>query len=132
MDKNMNQFLVELLENSGQVSGAIYDMTKNYVNMRTDNTIGADDYFHCLANYEAASRGPTGEKTAKTVGDSKELFDYYLNQNLKGMPMDLAYKDYLHDKLVNEIGRQQAKSGLYLNSKDGCNLFRANGINDKF
>ena len=30
--------------------------------MKDDNTIGADDYFHCKANYEAASRGKYGEK----------------------------------------------------------------------
>ena len=30
--------------------GAIYDLGKNYLDMKQDNTIGADDYFHCKSN----------------------------------------------------------------------------------
>ena len=43
-----------------------------------------------------------------------------------------ASKDKMHDRQVNKIGRQQAKSGLYKNSREGCNLFRVKGINDKY
>ena len=115
-----------------QVGGALYDMTKNYFNMKKDKTINGDDYFHCLANYEAASRGPLGAKTAQAVGDYKELFDYYYNQYKKGLSQPAAYRDYVHDRLINQIGRQQAKMGIYSNSRDGCNLFRVNGINEKY
>lgn len=43
----------------------------------------------------------------------------------------VASKDKMHDRQVNKIGRQQAKSGLYKSSREGCNLFRVKGVNDK-
>ena len=39
-----------------QVAEALRDMNRNYWDMKRDNTINADDYFHCKANYEATSR----------------------------------------------------------------------------
>ena len=91
-------------------------MNRNYWDMKRDNTINADDYFHCKANYEATSRGRIGEKVAEKLGNAKEEFDYY-NQVWKvGLPLE-ASKDKLHNRLVNEIGRQRAKSGVYTHSK---------------
>ena len=50
----------------------------------------------------------------------------------EGMSALAASKDKMHDRQVNKIGRQQAKSSLYKNSREGCNLFRVKGINDKY
>jgi hypothetical protein len=55
-----------------QIVGAVADMTRNYFDMKRDNTVGADDYFHCKANYEAANHGPWGKLTAQIVGDTKK------------------------------------------------------------
>ena len=59
-----------------QVAQAVRDMNRNYWDMRRDNTIGADDYFHCKANFEATQRGPVGERVAEKLGDTKENFDF--------------------------------------------------------
>ena len=115
-----------------QAAQAFKDMNKNYWDMKRDNTINADDYFHCKANYEATQRGNIGEKIAKRIGNAKEEFDYYYNQAWKGLSPLEASKDKLHDKKVNEIGRQRAKSGLYSSSKEGCRSFRVKGINEKY
>ena len=115
-----------------QVAAAVRDMNRNYWDMKRDNTINADDYFHCKANYEATSRGRIGEKVAEKLGNAKEEFDYYYNQVWKGFSPLEASKDKLHDRKVNEIGRQRAKSGVYTSSKDGCRSFRVKGINDKY
>jgi len=40
-----------------QAVGAVGDFVGNYMDMREANTIGADRYFHCKANCEAAKRG---------------------------------------------------------------------------
>ena len=48
-----------------QAVGAIKDMNRNYWDMKRDNTIGNDDYFHCKANYEAADRGDLGRSIAQ-------------------------------------------------------------------
>ena len=64
---------------------AVRDLNRNYWDMRKDNTVGADDYFHCKANYEATSRGSVGEKVATRLGNAKETFDDYYNQIGKGV-----------------------------------------------
>ena len=116
-----------------QIVGAIGDMSSNYFDMKKDNTINGDDYFHCKANYEAASRGDIGAKTAKLLEDVKENYwDYWDNQFRKGLTRSQADLDKRHDKRVNKIGRQRAQSGLYSDSRDACNSYRVNGINDKY
>ncbi len=115
-----------------QIGGAIQDMSRNYFDMKKDNTVGADDYFHCKANFEATQRGPYGETIAQNFGDAKERFDYFSNRLFKGVNFPNAYSDYFHDKDVNMQGRHQAKTGLYSNSRAGCNYFRVPGINDKY
>lgn|GEM_PF-562284 len=115
-----------------QIYGAIKDMTKSYFDMKKDNTIGADDYFHCKANFEAANRGNYGAKTAEWLGDKKEDFDYYYNQLWKGLSQQEAEEDRLHDKRINKIARQRAKRRLYLDSKRACHPYRVRGINEKY
>ncbi len=106
-------------------------MNRNYWDMKRDNTIGNDDYFHCKANYEAADRGDLGRSIAQWLGDKKEDFDYYKNQ-LRGLSALEASLDRIHDRNVNKIGRQRAQSGLYSNSRDACESFRVKGINDDY
>ena len=114
-----------------QAVGAIKDMNRNYWDMKRDNTIGNDDYFHCKSNYEAADRGDLGRSIAQWLGDKKEDFDYYKNQ-LRGFSALEASLDRIHDRNVNKIGRQRAQSGLYSNSRDACESFRVKGINDDY
>ena len=116
-----------------EIGMAISDLNRNYWDMKKDNTINNDDYFHCKANYEAASRGTIGAKTAEILGDAKENYwDYWDNQYRKGLTKSEADIDKSHDKQVNKIGRQRVQSGLYSNSRDACNSYRVNGINDKY
>ena len=114
-----------------QAVEVIKDMNRNYWDMKRDNTIGNDDYFHCKANYEAADRGDLGRSIAQWLGDKKEDFDYYKNQ-LRGLSALEASLDRIHDRNVNKIGRQRAQSGLYSNSRDACESFRVKGINDDY
>lgn len=115
-----------------QVSGAVGDLYRNYLDMKRDRTKFADDYFHCKANFEAAQRGKYGAITAKYLGDTKEAFDYFKNRVYNGLSPVEAYADYLHDKDVNLQGRHQAQTGLYKNSKDACRYHRVRGINEKY
>ena len=127
----LNQSMPKQQNPIRQVSGAIADMTRNYFDMKRDGTIGADDYFHCKANYEAADRGDFGRATATWLRNKKEDFDYYKNQ-VRGLSPLAASVDRIHDRKVNEIGRQRAQSGLYSNSREACNSFRVKGINEKY
>ena len=128
-----NNKMTNLLETPWvQIFGAASDMYKNYNDMKEDNVIGNDDYFHCKANYEATQRGKWGEKTAEALGDAKERIDYFKNRIIKGTSAIDAYADYEHDKYINSLGRHQAKSGLYTNAKDGCEFKRKKSTNKKY
>ncbi len=131
-DFTRRNLLEETKDAWNQVTGAVGDMYGNYYDMKIDNTEKADDYFHCKANFEAAQRGKWGEKTAEYLGDAKERTDYFKNRIYRGLSAQESYVDYLHDKDVNAQGRFQAKTGLYKNSRDGCNYLRVNGINERY
>ena len=128
----INEGLKEGLKMVKESALAGYDMTKNYVDMLIDNTVKGDDYFHCKANYEATKRGKYGEMFAEKVGDAKEYYDYFKNQEEKGFSRYEAFDDFIHDTEVNRDGRRLAKSGLYSSSKEGCNKYRVNKINDRY
>ncbi|QYU68227.1 hypothetical protein J4558_25925 [Leptolyngbya sp. 15MV] len=62
---------------SGLGFGAFSDFSNNYSDMRTANTIGADKFFHCMANCQAAQRGSLGSGIARVVSEGREFFDQY-------------------------------------------------------
>ena len=107
-----------------QVVGAIRDMTTEYFNMKNHGYKYLDDYHHCKANYNAASRGPLGYNTAKYLGNAKETFDFYWNQLYKGKSRAEAIADKSHDLGVNAIGRLRGDSGLYNSAQDACADYR--------
>ena len=134
---NLRNFIIDsngtkLSDAFSQVKGAIKDLNRNYWDMRRDNTIGNDDYFHCKGNFEATQRGVYGKEVARAFGNEKEWFDFYYNQLVKGLTKQEAIEDYNHDTFINKLGRQQAESGLYSNSKEGCDILRVNSINEKY
>lgn len=107
-----------------QVIGATIDMTKEYFKMKNHGYKNLDDYYHCKANYNAASRGPGGYNTAKFLGDIKEEFDFYKNKLYKGLSEKEAIIDKQHDLAVNAIGRIRGDSGLYNSAMDACAEYR--------
>ena len=105
-----------------QIFGSINDFWRNYRDMRGVNTIGADKYFHCKANCEAAKRGPAGERTACVISDRREWFD----QNIKGFPAS----DSATDQVANYFGRSGA---LYPQScQISCAPFRPRGLPSRY
>jgi RHS repeat-associated protein len=58
-----------------QIGGALYDFLRRYRDTRQANTIDADKYFHCMANCEAARRGPYGATGALVMSIAREAFD---------------------------------------------------------
>lgn len=104
--------------------GAGRDFIQNYQDMKNANTIGADKYFHCKANCEAAQRGVAGADTACVISNSREWFD----QTIKG---DSAFESEA-DQIANHYGREQGQ----LNKKDSCVSlcapFRPNGLSSQY
>jgi len=104
-----------------KVIGALGDFGRNYQDMRAANTIGADKYFHCKANCEAAKRGMDG--LACFVSDAREWFD----ENVKGDPATASAAD----QAANQYGRTQGASSSQ-SCQQICLPFRPNGLPEKY
>jgi len=96
----------------------------NYQNMKDANTIGADKYFHCKANCEAAQVSDIGSGVAKTISDTREWVD----QNIKGDPEVASQQD----QEANYYGREQGSNHLDTPCTDICQPFRPNGLDSKY
>jgi RHS repeat-associated protein len=82
------------------VAGGTLDFYEQYRAMRDANTIGADQFFHCMANCLAWSRGPGGQDAAKILSEGRELYDEYV----KGDPRSVCDED----RAANRQGRDPA------------------------
>ena len=94
-------------------AGGANDFRRNYQNMRKANTIGADKYFHCMANCQAAKRGLGGRTAAEWISEIRELTDEYI----KGDPKSACEAD----RAANRQGRN-----FYPNKscKENCKSLR--------
>ena len=80
------------------------DMVRNFGDMNRLGLEGADKFFHCKGNYEAAKRGLWGKTVASTISAAKEvkdIFKYGLN-------------DSITDWRANQRGWKGAKEGKSL------------------
>ena len=94
----------------------------NYADMRLANTIGADKYFHCKANCQAARCGPFGASLACLISDARE----WLDQNIKGDPPSASEED----QVANRYGRNHAKDAG--SCGEVCALFRPSGLPQQY
>lgn len=85
---------------AGVVPETIRDFWRNYRDMRDANTIGGDKYFHCMANCQAASRGPVGEAMSKVISETRELVDQYVKGDSR--------EECDADRAANQHGRDGA------------------------
>ena len=79
-----------------QAAEGTTDFARNYSDMKEANTIEADKYFHCKANYEASRRGPGGKAAAWGLSELRELYG-----QRKGAPKS----DKEADQKANRKGR---------------------------
>jgi len=101
--------------------GADIDFAKNYFDMRQANTIGADKYFHCKANCEAASRGVGGVFEASILSEFRELMDEYIKRD--------SSEACNADRRANNHGRQGgANNPSGLSCQQICSPFHPSGL----
>ena len=105
----------------GPIVNAIGHFLDNYSNMRDANTIGADKYFHCMANCQAAKEGPVGKEIAEIISECREQID----EKVKGD----SRSDCDADRKANDCGRQP-NNGTPCSQT--CASFRPNGLNPKY
>ena len=101
--------------------GALQDLWNNYSKMREAWTIGADGYFHCMAQCQAARRGRGGAFTAGLVGELREMVD----QHVFGDP-EWACDE---DRVANDMGRE---GDLNLPCETVCAVFRPPWLDPKY
>ena len=80
------------------------DMVRNFNDMNKLGLEGADKFFHCKGNYEAAERGVWGRIVATSMSAAKEAKDL-IKYNIK---------DCLADWHANQMGWKGAKEGKSL------------------
>jgi uncharacterized protein RhaS with RHS repeats len=104
----------------GEFFGGAGDFMRSYVDVRQANWKGADKYFHCKANCEAAQRGVGGEALACVISDIREWWD----QNVKGYPMS----DSAADQVANRYGRTEGTINPGTPCWQSCAPFRPAGL----
>ena len=118
--RDQNKRRMEFLR---QRDGARRDFSRNYNDMKDDNTIGNDKFFHCKANCEATQRGPFGEKEAERLSDLREAYG-----QLKGDPAE----DSRADQEANKAGRDGANENPSNSCSAICSEYIVSGMNEKY
>jgi hypothetical protein len=108
--KELDNYIKDYRLPSGRVRtglvAPIKDLSRNYFTMKEKQLDPSDHFFHCKANYEAASRGPYGEAVAEKLGYLKEHFDVLV----KGDSREASEADLR----ANARGRAGARAGKTL------------------
>lgn len=115
-----------------QIIGTINDFIRNYNDMRDANTIGADKYFHSKANCDGAKRGELGALVAKGISDLREFTDLFKNVLVKGMTIAESLEDSAGDQEANRYGREQGKAHPEEDSSVLVDIYRPNGLPNKY
>jgi RHS repeat-associated protein len=110
------------------IGGALSDFVRNYHDMRDANTIGADKYFHCLANCEASRRGSYGQATALTVSIAREASDYAI----KGDPKSACVADMVANLIGMSGGSACTSCSPPSPCKQVCKGLRPQGLDPKY
>ena len=102
------------------------DFIKNYYQMKEADVIGADRFYHCMANCESAERGPGGLAAAVTISYGREAIDLPKNVLVKGLSWKDSVADAIGDLNANRVGREGALNGVRCYT--ACEKFRPRGL----
>lgn len=111
-----------IIQSAKQIKGAAEDLRRNANDMRADDTIGNDKYFHCKGNCEASKRGLVGEFSSTILSDAREYYQTYI----KGESAESANED----EKANKYGRNNAFKAP--SCSQVCQKYRVKGINKKY
>ena len=104
--------------------------SRNRRNMMNSNTIGADKFFHCLANCEAAELGSTGLCGADTISAIRELVDFPKNIFKEGLSVNQSLVDAREDFSANNLGRNAPLQTNFKGCQSACSSLIPNGLPD--
>ena len=106
--------------------GAVTDFARNFQDMKAANVINADGYFHCKANYEAASRGYLGAVTASYLDAGREITDAIRGKS--------SFEAFSSDMAANRQGLHAGMGigGKAQSAEEACGSLRPNGLSTKY
>ena len=110
----------EVIEFIPNAIGADADFARNYIDMRAANTIGADKYFHCKANCEAAQRGLGGAAESHALSEIREIIDEYVKGD--------SPQDCDADRFANDVGRRGGTANPTGSCPTICSQFRPTSL----
>lgn len=113
----------EKLAEDKKATNAFSIFVKNRDDMVQANTIGADEYFHCKANYEASQLGWRSEIEAQALSLGREAYGLIKGDGLKDASKDMK---------ANQHGRESAKFGGYSSASEACAIYRPAGLDEKY
>jgi hypothetical protein len=108
----------------GQALGAVQDLLRNREDMKAANTKGADLYFHCCANCEAAKRGPVGTFVASELSDLREGIQWVTGRET---PREAAA-----DIRANLTGRGAPSQSGFTSCEEACAHLRPKALSDRY
>jgi peptidoglycan hydrolase-like protein with peptidoglycan-binding domain len=94
---------------------------RNREDMIKSNTIGADKYFHCKANYEAVEKGSS--ITGKALNYARETYGIIKGDGLEDVKEDME---------ANNYGQKAAKDGNFKSAKEACAIYRSKNLDEKY
>jgi RHS repeat-associated protein len=108
-----------------EFAGGAGDLYRNYRDMRSAWWKGADKYFHCKGNCQAAQRGPGGQDASCAISNGREWWD----QNIKSLwnPASNA-ADSATDQVANRYGRAGGSDYPGKPCEQICAPFRPSGL----
>ncbi|XP_073319944.1 uncharacterized protein [Pagrus major] len=72
----------------GQAVQGSRDMWRAYRDMKKENVIGADKFFHARGNYDAAQRGAGGRFAARVISDGRAAYHWIKDRDLEEIARD--------------------------------------------
>jgi RHS repeat-associated protein len=113
-----------LFELGRQKQCAQIKLYESYVEMRESNFIGADKYFHCKGNCEAAKCGPLACDEAELLSEWREIYGVLIKGD---DPVDSA-----EDTRANDHGREGGSKSPATPCQVTCQQFRPPGLPAKY
>lgn len=109
---------LQLVTSYADTGDVLCHFSSSYLDMRKANTIGADKYFHCLANCRASSESYLGEVQARVISDTREYYDYLV----KGDSAEAIIADQNANDFGRFSGELYRENNYQISNKDYCRL----------
>lgn len=130
--QSYNNLCESIINEALNWDNALGDFARNYNDMLEADWKYSDKYFHAKANCQATQRGGVGEIIAQAISFLREIEEGVRKVIFNGNNLTEQIKDAKQDMDANEYGRQQGKTYPNESCEILIDIFRPNGLPDKY